>query len=136
MRVARVNQPTLTERERLLVMAAYLHAKTPRAKHYANTMKVLKQAPEWAGRWSEVTEVHIYDDIRGSVLDDWYTTLIAMTRVPAPMCLMNGGGNLGVNNTPRAHPLFTSCWLNPKGRRLAILLFKEFPQYRPEPDES
>ena len=59
-------------------------------------------------------------------VDEWYRTLVAMSRrPPQEERLIEGLGNFGV-----ALPAFTACRLTARGRRAAKVLFAKYPQYR------
>ena len=121
----------LSERQRLLLMAAYLHGAKPEAEIRANCGRVLRQALLWAGLWNETLERDSRHDIENPVIADWYNTLIAMTReVPNSELLIEGQGNLGSPDHPPAFPSYTGCRLTTKGRECAERLFTAYPQFR------
>jgi hypothetical protein len=126
-----VQQQGLPERERLLVMAAFLHGAKPGAEIRANCGRVLRQALAWAGLWDDQAEYDYRRDNDNPVIDDWYCTLIAMTRrAPKSELLIKGQGNFGSPVDPPASPRYTGCRLTDKGRELAAALFAEHPECR------
>ena len=117
------------ERERLLLMSAALHGTPPGGEMRANCVRVLLQALRWAGLWNEQLEYDLRTDTTNAVVDDWYRTLIAMTR-SRDESLIEGGGNLGSPVDPPAYPNYTACRLTAKGRELAKRLFELHPECR------
>ncbi len=120
--------PNLREREHLLVMSAYLHGAPPGAEIRANCDRVLRQALLWAGLWNDQLEHDVRRDCENPVIEDWYRTLISMTRrAPAFEALIEGQGNLGSDQYPPALPSYTGCRLTERGRELAERLLAEYP---------
>ncbi len=76
-------------------------------------------------------ESDVCGDMENPVIEEWYATLISMTRgIPHSELLIEGQGNLGNNVDAPAFPSFTGCRLTDEGRKLAERLFAEHPQYR------
>ncbi|OAI41662.1 hypothetical protein AYO40_02695 [Planctomycetaceae bacterium SCGC AG-212-D15] len=126
----KLERDKLSERERLIIMAASLHGtKAWERVQRANCFRVLQQALTWARLWDE--ERMRSRDVEEPTVDDWYQTLIMMSRMAKKERLIEGGGNLGVpNKYPPALPAFTSCGLTAKGKKVARALFARFPKYR------
>lgn len=123
----------LTEREQLILMAAYVHGSPLDGGISANCNRVLAQALFWAGLWNdgvrlrlmgaEVAEVGPQD---AATADGWYDVLIALTRQPAAERLLQGWGNLGTpEGHPAAWPAFTACGLTQEGWELAKKMLAE-----------
>ncbi len=126
--MAGIQAMDLTERARLLLMAAYVHGAGPNAEIRANCGRVLRQALRWAGLWNEQLEHNNLYDIEDPVIADWYRTLISMTRrADNSELLIEGQGNLGSPVDPPAFPTYTGCRLTRKGRELAEKLFAAAP---------
>src|SRR5262245_20927723 len=113
------------ERERFLLMSAVRHGAPPGGEIRANCARVLLQALRWAGLWNEQLDHDLRSDTSNAVVDDWYRTLIAMTR-SRDESLIEGQGNLG----RPASPNYTGCRLTAKGRAFAERLFKMHPECR------
>ena len=131
----------LEERERLILMAAQMHGRSPdeaAERMTANCGKVLAQALVWAGLWTnqmrrDMPGGNEYED---STVQDWYDTLIAMTQVASDEALLEGRGNLGSPDGDRAAaPTFTACRVTIRGRALAQEFFMEYPQLTSQPKE-
>ncbi len=121
----------LDNREQLLLMAAYFHGAQPRKEIRANGRRVLRQALLWAGLWNGQLEHDEHHDIDNPVLQDWYQTLIAMTRrKPKSKLLLEGAGNFGSPVDAPACPRYTGCRLTRRGREFAEKLREQYPQYR------
>ncbi len=127
----------LSERERLLLMAAFLHGTKAEAEIRANCGQVLRQALVWAGHWKENQDNREFDDNLNPVIKDWYGDLISMIRDNLESgLLMEGSGNLGsADDLPfgnpddePAAPNFTGCRLTQRGREIAQRLLKVYPQ--------
>ncbi len=125
-----VQRADLGDREKLLLMAAYLHGARPGAEIRANCWRVLRQAMRWAGVLTQQIESDTRRDVDNPIIDDWYRALIAMTQVPEPEKLIEGQGNLGSATSPPAFPSYTGCGLTDNGWKLAQRLFAEHPQYQ------
>ncbi|HVS35550.1 MAG TPA: hypothetical protein VMS17_08210 [Gemmataceae bacterium] len=122
----------LTQRERLLLMAAYFRGAKPGAEIRANCARVLRQALLWAGLWNEQLERDERRDVSNPVIEEWYSSLIAMTRVaPESGLLIEGAGNLQSPPKGPAFPSYTGCRLTNEGGALAERLLAEYPHYRP-----
>lgn len=104
------------ERERLLLLAAYLYPQQSADRITANCWRVLRQAMLWAGALDEQIEA-IGGHGHHPVVEEWYRTLIEMARQePAGDALLWVAGNLGSATDPPAWPAFTGCGLTEKGR--------------------
>jgi hypothetical protein len=111
-----VLQKDLGERERLLLLAAYLHGVRPGARIHANCWRVLRQALFWAGLLDEQMESDTRHDVENPVIADWYRALISMVRqTPETERLIQGYGNLGSGTHAPAFPSNTGCGLTDKG---------------------
>jgi len=122
-----VDESQLGDREQLLLMAALIHGARPREEIRANCMRVLKQALIWGGLWNDGLQ-HGSDYVLQPVIDDWYQTLIKMTRyLPTTESLIEGQGNLALP----AFPHYTGCRLTAKGRKVAKRLLRSHPEFRP-----
>jgi hypothetical protein len=140
---------TLSETERLLLMAAVVQGRGPRSDIlHANTVKIIRQALRWLG----VSDEEIYrgwweedgdePPAKPPIYRDVYEVLIRMTQPirangrPRPperpgRPLFEGGGNWGVpGKLPACHPLFNSCRLTRRGERVARVLLARHPEYR------
>ena len=74
------------------------------------------------------------DGFAGSVSEEWYETLIAMTKTAD--ALIEGYGNLGSpDGDPPAAPAYTACGLTKKGREVAEALFAKNPGLQAQPKE-
>jgi hypothetical protein len=145
---------TLTETERLLLMAAAVHGLGPGTDlSRANTARVVNQALLWLGvspeeirrGWEEL-ETHK----QGEQLENhpgseaFYAALVRMThqllrggpgRAPerAGPALFEGSGNWGVPGDPgcpASSPYFNSCRLTARGEQIARELLVRHPEYR------
>lgn len=104
------------ERERLLLLAAYLYPQQSGDRIAANCWRVLRQAMLWAGVLDEQIEA-IGGHGHHPVVEEWYRTLIEMVRQePACDALLWAAGNLGSATDPPGWPAFTGCGLTEKGR--------------------
>ncbi len=136
---------TLTQTERLLLMAAAVHGLGPHTDlNYANTARVVNQALRWRGLSAE--------EIRGGWRDrdcdpahaEVYDALIRMTHQmqtvgpgraperPGPV-LFEGSGNWGVPgdpDCPACWPQYNSCHLTAEGERIALELLERHPEFR------
>jgi hypothetical protein len=122
-----VEESQLGDRERLLLMAALIHGGRPREEVRANCMRVIRQALVWAGLWSDEMK-HGSDHTLHPVIDDWYQTLITMTRyLPTTEALIEGHGNLALP----AFPHYTGCRLTARGRKVAKRLLAPHTEFRP-----
>jgi hypothetical protein len=132
-----VEQVNLDERQRLLLMAAFLHGAKAQAEIRANCGRVLRQALAWAGHWKENQDNREFDDYLNPVIKDWYGDLISMIRDNSESgLLIEGSGNFGSPDDPPfgnpdekpAAPMFTGCRLTHKGREIAQRLLQAYPQ--------
>jgi hypothetical protein len=138
------DRETLTETERLLLMAAAVQGMGPDTDlDYANTARVVNQALRWRGLSAEEVRRGWRDRECDPAHEDIYNALIRMThqtqsvgpgRAPerpgAP--LFEGGGNWGVPgdpNRPACWPQYNSCRLTTLGERVAQQLLARHPEY-------
>jgi hypothetical protein len=136
---------TLTETERLLLMAATVHGRGAATDlGYANTARVVDQVLRWRGLSAEQVDSgwRTYDC--DPVHEEVYYTLVRMThqieqsgpgRAPERpgVALFEGGGNWGVPgdpNNPACWPQYNSCRLTAEGERVAHELLERYPEYR------
>jgi hypothetical protein len=132
MRMSSIQLTSLVERERLLLMAAYYRGAKAEAEIRANCALVLRQALLWAGLWNEQLERDEHSDVAKPIIEDWYSTLIAMTRVARGSgLLIEGAGNMQMPPKGPAFPSYSGCRLTSEGRTIAERLLAENPQYRP-----
>jgi hypothetical protein len=136
---------TLTETERLLLMAAAVHRLGPYADmSRANTVRVVNQVLRWRGLSEEEIESgwwkRKYDPIHEAVYDI-LIRMVHQRRREGPgqvaerggAALFEGNGNWGVPgdpSCPACMPHFNSCRLTAEGKRVARELLKQNPQCR------
>jgi len=110
----------LSDRERLLVDAVIAHDPGPNPKfHRANGGLILKQAMTAAGVWDEEQYGLLGDmDLPTDVPGVWYADLIALSRRPEDVRLVEGFGNLGVDGNPPACPAYVKFAPTDLGRSL------------------
>ena len=98
----------LSDRERLLVDAVLAHDLGPIPRfHTANGNSVLKHAMSAAGVWDQ--ERYDASGVVGEESEEatrWYADLIALSRRPDEMRLVEGFGNLGFDGNPPACPAY------------------------------
>lgn len=115
----------LNERERLLLMAAYLHGPGPEEElARANCWRVLREAMRWGGVLDEQVEA-TGGQCDHPVVEEWYTVLIGMIDRE---WLLRGAGNLGGEEGQAAWPAYTGCGVTEEGRDLAERLWAEHPE--------
>jgi hypothetical protein len=136
---------TLTETERLLLMAAAVHELGPATDlSRANTARVVNQVLSWRGLSAEEVGGGWRELECGPIHEEVYNALIRMThqthragpgRTPerpgAP--LFEDGGNWGVPgdpNSPACWPQYNSCRLTAAGERVAREFLGRHPEYR------
>jgi len=114
------------EREKLLLMAAYLHPQRFPDRLAANSWRVLRQAMLWGGALDEAAEA-LHGQGDHPVVNEWYRALIDLggDQSESNRLLWVGG-----NTELPAWPAFTGCGLTEKGRIAAERLFTEHPQDR------
>src|SRR5688572_15405379 len=124
-------QRTLSEAQRLLLMAAAVHNLRPQTKLTANCGRVVWTALQWAGLLTPDVQAAWDNDFEWHpVVRDWQGILIGMIQpVPPEEALFEGAGNLGTPAEPVALPWFTACRLTPRGERLADELLGQHPEY-------
>lgn len=115
-----------TEREQLLLLAAYQHGQRSGDLPRAKCWRVLRQAMLWAGELDEQIDATGGQEDH-PVVDGWYRTLIDMSNQPEP--LVWGAGNLGNGTERPAFPAFTACGLTEKGHRMAEALLEAHPPF-------
>lgn len=122
--------PDFSERERLLLMAAYLHPQRANDRVTANAWRVIRQAMLWAGVLDgEIEALGGQGD--HPVVDEWHRTLIDMTHgVAESEALLWFAGNPGNATERRALPAFTGCGLTARGKIVAERLLAEYPNCR------
>lgn len=141
---------TLSETERLLLMAAAVQGRGPRSDivHATSTAHIISQALRWLGLSDEEIDQGWWDSEAGeqsarcSKHRAVYEILIRMTQQltsigpprpaerPGPP-LFEGGGNWGVpGKLPACSPLFNSCRLTKRGEQIARVLLARHPEYR------
>ena len=136
---------TLTEVERLLLMAAAVQVSRPAGNVYkANTWRVVRQAGRWLGMSIEEANAAVHVPESHPIMLKVFEALVRMTstahdgeRGHAPERpgepLFEGAGNWGQPGDPEkppADPPYTACWLTPHGERLAQQLLERHPEYR------
>jgi hypothetical protein len=122
--------PDSAERERLLLMAAYLHPQRPEDRVTANSWRVIRQAMLWAGVLDGEIEA-LGGQSDHPVVEQWHRTLIDMAhRAAESDALLWVAGNLGDATEPPAWPAYTGCGLTARGRIVAEQLLTEHPHYR------
>src|SRR5688572_23166871 len=118
-------QRTLSEAQRLLLMAAAVHNLRPQAKLTANCGRVVWTALQWAGLLTPDVQAAWDNDVEcHPVVREWQGVLIGMNQHE----LLEGVGNLGTPDDPQALPWFTACRLTPRGERLADELLGQHPE--------
>jgi hypothetical protein len=144
---------TLTENERLLLMAAAVHNQDSRTDLYrANTARVVDQVLRWRGLSPTAIREGWRQDDCDPLHREVYDTLVRMTRmklrargwrppVRPGVPLFEGAGNWGVPDDPSrpaCWPQYNSCRLTAAGKRLAQKLLAQSPEYskRAEPGAS
>ncbi len=142
---------SLTEIEKLLLMAATVHGLGPKTDlSGANTAEVVRQALRWAGLWDKVDRAWIRGGEEYSVIDPVYGPLVRMVQASFPVdpgkpaenageVLFEGAGNWGDpqdSNDPPADPTFNSCRLTVCGMQLARQLLEQHPEYRKTPKQE
>lgn len=135
---------TLTETERLLLMAAAVHELGPAADlSRANTNRVVDQVLQWRGLSTEEIRDGWWEQECGTVHAEVYNALVRMThqihrvgagRVPERpgVPLFEGSGDWGIPgdpSRPACLPYFNSCRLTSEGERIAEELLKRRPGY-------
>jgi hypothetical protein len=136
---------TLTETERLLLMAAAVHELGPATDlSWANTARVVDQVLRWRGLSAEEVRDGWQEQECGLIQEEVYNALIRMThqttragpgRLPERpgVPLFEGGGNWGVPGSPdcpACWPQFNSCRLTAEGERMARDFLGQCPEYR------
>jgi len=138
------NRDTLTETERLLLMAAAVHELgqvTDLSR--ANTNRVVDQVLRWRGLSTEEIRSGWLEQEYGSVHAEVCDALIRMThqthrvgpgRAPERpgVPLFEGGGNWGVPgepDRPACLPYYNSCRLTSEGERIARELLERHPEF-------
>jgi hypothetical protein len=121
-------------RQQLILASAFFHGDPPTDRIRASSARVLRHALIAAGLWDDTLEaaapaVFTGDEAavaRFPVVEEWYSTLIQLTRKrPKSARLLDGGGNM----IAPAAPYFTGCWLTPAGRSEAERLLAQHPQW-------
>ncbi|HWE97469.1 MAG TPA: hypothetical protein VG269_26160 [Tepidisphaeraceae bacterium] len=122
--------PDSAERERLLLLAAYLHPQRTEDRVTANSWRVIRQAMLWAGVLDgEIEATGGQGD--HPVIEEWHRALIDMAyRVAESEALLWVAGNLGNATEPPAWAAFTGCGLTARGKIVAEQLLGEHPRYR------
>ena len=130
-------------RKNLILASAYFHPPRRWAdaepNYSANTFRVLGNALIAAGLWEDWMKdaFHGCKEIADfSLFNEWYNTLIELTREPEPTRLLQGAGNLGTVDQYRefedkAGAYFTACWLTPAGHTYAEQLLADHPDWKP-----
>jgi hypothetical protein len=140
---------TLSETERLLLMAAAVRGRGPRSDiMHANTAKIVSQVLHWLGLSDEEIRRGWWESEAGERSVECakhlavYEVLIRMTQPlgrrgrwrPAERPgrpLFEGAGNWGVpGKHPACSPLFNACRLTRRGERIARVLLARHPEYR------
>ncbi len=132
---------TLTETERLLLMAAAVQQLGPTTDlGRANTARVVDQVLRWLGLsaeeisrgWDEATIRPIHQEVYNVLIRMTYQTPNRAPERPGPP-LFEGNGNWGVPGDPTRPaclPQYNSCRLTAEGDRLAWEVLKQHPEYR------
>jgi len=142
---------TLTENERLLLMAAAVHELGPCTDLLrANTARVVEQVLRWRGLSAEEIRKGWREWSCDPLHQEVYDTLVRMTlqwqrvgRGQAPVRpgvpLFEGAGNWGVPGDPSRPPCwpqYNSCRLTEAGGRLAKELLAQYPEYNKNAESS
>jgi hypothetical protein len=135
------NSETLTEMERLLLMAAATKGLGPDTPwNRAHSSNVVGRALHWAGLVDDQVRTAWMSDESCPAIEECYGTLIRMIRQGLKVGfkpperpgepLFEGAGNFGTSDLPPAMPQFTACRLTAYGVQVAQELLEKYPEYR------
>jgi hypothetical protein len=135
------NIETLSDTERLLLLAAAMHGLGPHTElTHANTARVVDQVLRWRGISADEIRRGWREPENHPINQEVYDVLVRMTyqlpcraqeRLGVP--LFEGGGNWGVPgdpSQPACWPHYNSCRLTEHGERIAKELLARYPELR------